>query len=122
MSQQQEPSCERLVPGNKRDGQMKRAVRMAIVVATLALVGASPVSASVPWIAHQVTVMTGMEPQVDPSVAYELAIGTTTFTVYPGDRDGSATVKTDESQTVTLRAIPSCELITSFTGRSGYLY
>jgi hypothetical protein len=100
---------------------MHTAIRISMAAAVLTLFVASAAFASVPWVAHYVTVEIA-GPTLDPSLHYELVIGTTAFAVVPGRIDGSARVKTDESQVVTLRAVPGCELITRFTERSGYLY
>src|SRR3954452_21509666 len=108
---------------------MSRAIRISMAAAALTLLVASAAFASVPWVPHYATVQIA-GPTLDPSLHYELVIGTTAFIVNPGRRDGAgrtagdgtARVQTDESQTVTLRAVAGCQLITRFTGRSGYLY
>lgn len=100
---------------------MIRAVRISVVITLLTLAGVSAAAARATWAPHSVMVMVN-GPTLDPSLRYELAIGTTAFMVEPGRRGGSARVKTDESQTVTLRAIPGCQLIARFTARSGHLY
>jgi hypothetical protein len=100
---------------------MIRAVRISVVITLLTLAGASAAVAGVTWVPHSVMVMVN-GPTLDPSLRYELVIGTTAFIVEPGRRGGSARVKTDDTQTVTLRAIPGCRLITRFTARSGHLY
>jgi hypothetical protein len=100
---------------------MIRAVRISVVITLLTLAGASATVARVTWVPHSVMVMVS-GPTLDPSLRYELVIGATAFMVEPGRRGGSARVKTDDSQTVTLRAIPGCQLITRFTARSGHLY
>jgi hypothetical protein len=100
---------------------MNRAFRISMAAATLTLTVASAAFASVPWMPRYVTVQIA-GPTLDPSLRYELVIGTTAFTFVPDHIGGGARVNTDESQMVTLRAVPGCQLITSFTGRSGYLY
>ncbi len=100
---------------------MTELLRVSMAAAALTLLVASAAFAGVPWVPHYVTVQIA-GPTLDPSLHYELVIGTTAFAFVPDHIGGGARVKTDESQTVTLRAVPGCQLITSFTGRSGYLY